>query len=265
MKNIAVLIHDDAGQAARLQAALDVTRAVSGHLTAIGVTALIPVADDPVMGMPLSAMVSDAVAQEADHLARIEAQLAQEDVPWTLETATGDIAFSLTEHATLADLVVVNTAFDEFPGHEMTGAVAALIRAGRAVLAVPVAARGIRLDAPVLVAWDGSDEVDAALRAAVPLLAHTTAVHILCIDHCKVTHAPEQAARYLSRHDIHAEVITITQKGDPATTILDQATGIAAGMIVMGGYGQPRLFESLFGGVTQHLLEHGKLPLFLAH
>lgn len=265
MKNIAVLIHDDAGQEARLQAALDITRAVSGHLTAIGVTALVPVADDPFMGMPLSAMVSDAAAEEASHQARIEARLADEDVPWDIETATGDIAFCLTEHAKLADLVVVNTAFDDFPGREMTGAVAALIRAGRAVLAVPPAARGIRFDAAMLIAWDGSDEADAALRAAVPLLTHATAVHILCIDHGGVTHPPEQAARYLSRHNIHAEVVTITQKGDSATAILNHAQGMVAGMIVMGGYGQPRLFESLFGGVTQKLLEHGKVPLFLAH
>ena len=38
MKNILLLVHDDHGQEARLQAALDITRAVEGHLTCIDVT-----------------------------------------------------------------------------------------------------------------------------------------------------------------------------------------------------------------------------------
>ena len=35
MKNILLLVHDDHGQEARLQAALDITRAVEGHLTCV--------------------------------------------------------------------------------------------------------------------------------------------------------------------------------------------------------------------------------------
>src|SRR5690348_11695451 len=37
MKNILLLVHDDAGQEARLQVALDVTRALNGHLTCVDV------------------------------------------------------------------------------------------------------------------------------------------------------------------------------------------------------------------------------------
>jgi len=46
MKNILLLIHDDAGQEARVQAALDITRAVEGHLTCIDVTPYPLVAGD---------------------------------------------------------------------------------------------------------------------------------------------------------------------------------------------------------------------------
>lgn len=37
MKNVLVLLHDDAGQEARLQVALDLTRALSGHLKCLDV------------------------------------------------------------------------------------------------------------------------------------------------------------------------------------------------------------------------------------
>lgn len=42
MKTLLLLVHDDAGQEARLQAALDLTRALDGHLTCVDI-APIPV------------------------------------------------------------------------------------------------------------------------------------------------------------------------------------------------------------------------------
>ena len=39
MKNILVLVHSDDGQESRLQCALDVVRALSGHLTCLDVAA----------------------------------------------------------------------------------------------------------------------------------------------------------------------------------------------------------------------------------
>jgi len=40
MKNILLLVHDDEGQEARLQAALDLTRALDGHLSCIDMTVM---------------------------------------------------------------------------------------------------------------------------------------------------------------------------------------------------------------------------------
>lgn len=48
MKNILLLIHDDDGQEARLQAALDVTRSVGGHLTCLAIVVAPPVGGDDV-------------------------------------------------------------------------------------------------------------------------------------------------------------------------------------------------------------------------
>src|SRR3546814_13462010 len=50
VKNILLLVHHDAGQEARLQAALDITRAVGGHLACIDVTPFPVVAGNAVMG-----------------------------------------------------------------------------------------------------------------------------------------------------------------------------------------------------------------------
>jgi nucleotide-binding universal stress UspA family protein len=33
----------------------------------------------------------------------------------------------------------------------------------------------------------------------------------------------------------------------------------------MGGYGQSRLVEFLFGGTTQHIRSHATIPVLMAH
>ena len=266
MKNVAVLIHADEGQESRLHAALDLTRALHGHLIAIDVTAMTPIAEDPIIGpATLASHIADEIAVQEENRARIRARLLIEDVPWTLVECMGDVASCLASHTALTDLVVINTVFDSFPGGEMDSVVAAMLRLNRPVLAMPCATRGIALQGTALVAWDGSDESDAALRAAVPLLGLARGVCILSIDRGSIKHPPEMAASYLSRHGIRPEVIVkpadLERVGQQ---ILAQALRIEPSMIVMGGFGHSRLFETLFGGVTRDLLHHSPYPVFLA-
>jgi nucleotide-binding universal stress UspA family protein len=266
MKNVAVLIHADAGQEARLQAGLDVVRGLRGHLIAIDVTAMPPIAEDPVIGpATLGAHIAAELAVQDDNRDRIKARLLMEDVPWTLAECMGDVASCLASHTALTDLVVINTVFDGFPGGEMDGVVAAMLRLNRPVLAVPSATRGIALQGTALVAWDGSDESDAALRAAIPVLSLAREVRILSIDRGSIKHPPELAASYLSRHGIRPEIMVVpAEPGRIGQQILAQALRIEPSMIAMGGFGHSRLIETLFGGVTRDLLHNSPYPVFLA-
>jgi nucleotide-binding universal stress UspA family protein len=36
-------------------------------------------------------------------------------------------------------------------------------------------------------------------------------------------------------------------------------------MLVAGGYGHSRLMESIFGGVTEHIVSHPKIPVLMVH
>ncbi len=266
MKNVAVLIHADAGQESRLQAALDLVRALHGHLIAVDVTAMTPIAEDPIIGPGmLASQIAEELAIQDENRARVRARLLIEDVPWTLAECMGDVASCLGSHTALTDMVVINTVFDGFPGGEMDGVVAAMLRLNRPVLAVPCATRGIAFQGTALVAWDGSDESDAALRAAVPLLGLAREVRILSIDHGAIRHPPELAASYLSRHGIRPEVMLVPDDpGRVGQQILAQALRIEPSMIVMGGFGHSRLIETLFGGVTRDLLHNSPYPVFLA-
>ena len=54
-----------------------------------------------------------------------------------------------------------------------------IVRTGKPILAVPQAAKGFAANGRAIVAWDGSAQADAALRAALPLLKLATHVTVL--------------------------------------------------------------------------------------
>ena len=81
MKNVLLFVHQDAGQEARLQAALDLTRALSGHLTCIDVTPLPLVFDQGMSTAP--AVIIDEFEQEADNKVALQRRLEHEDVCWS--------------------------------------------------------------------------------------------------------------------------------------------------------------------------------------
>ncbi|MGO1305323.1 MAG: universal stress protein, partial [Sphingomonas parapaucimobilis] len=106
MKNILALMHDDSGQEARYQVALDVTRALEGHLTCLDLTYIPPMTS----GIYESAYVMvDVLTQESTreeaNRARMKRRLEHEDVSWNWVDVTGDAAQTLRQAATLADLI----------------------------------------------------------------------------------------------------------------------------------------------------------------
>ena len=267
MKNILLLVHKDAGQEARLQAALDLVRALDGHLICLDVVELPAVVGEFEAGYAQAVIFADEQKREQKNRETIEARLAREDVPWNWLDATGDIAKALTDAAALADLIVVNRQLDDAFLPDMRSIAGEVtIDSGSAVVAVPEHARGFKVDGRALVAWDGSAESQKALQAAVPLLRLARGVTIFEVTDHAVEAPAEEAASYLSRHDI-ASVIVRRKAGLTPTSdmLLAEADADRAGYIVMGGFGHSRLVEAIFGGVTREMLGESPVPVILAH
>jgi len=266
MRNVLVLVHDDDGQEARLQAALSVTRALSGHLTGLDVFVIPVIIADPWTGYSDGTLVQEASSDDVTNRTAIEARLAKEDVPWTMLNTTGDPALELRDAAELADLVVVNShgtkesmvAERTIVGHVVT-------KSGRPVLAVPPQCKSFDVTGRALVAWDGSQAANEALRAAAPILALADEVMILVVNETDGPFSAEHAATYIARHGTEPRVIERTT-GDPiADTILEQARLSEADYIVMGAFGHSRALQAMFGGVTRTMLAQSPVPLLLAH
>lgn len=265
MKNILVMIHDDDGQEARLQAALDVTRAVNGHLTCLDISLVTPFVGDAT-GISGGAMLIELErTSEAANRTRLEPRLAREGVCWTWIDTTDYAEPAIENAATLADLIVVNRAVDSLPMPDMRNVAASLIvNSGKPVLAVPDDAKGLDVAGSALIAWDGSREAADALGAAVPLLRLAEKVTILQVEDGSIAIPAEEAAAYLSRHDIHA--VIVRKSGRPAAeAILDSAYAGPFDYLVMGGFGHSWTMEALFGGVTRRLLDDCPIPILIAH
>jgi nucleotide-binding universal stress UspA family protein len=251
MKSILVHIHEDAGQNARLQAALDTARYYSGHLTCL-------------QAMPFAAYAAETM--EATRT-RIEAQLQNEGVPWDWIDSRGSGSVAVMMHSQLTDLIVLSPTgklTDPDAALPIVGEIATKVRAP--VLAVRDDHVGFDPSGAALIAWNGSPEAAQAVRNTMSLLTTSKGVHIACIEEDFDTHIPaREAASYLSRYGIKVEVHARAKSGTVADTLSSIAAEVSAGYLVMGAYGRSRFAEFILGGVTRSLLADASLPLVLSH
>ncbi|MER9518879.1 universal stress protein [Mesorhizobium sp. M0614] len=145
-----------------------------------------------------------------------------------------------------------------------------LFDTGKPVLVVPEGAEATLCPRRVLVGWDSRVEASRSVREALNLLAGAEEVRVALVDPettCAGNGAEPGAdiAAYLTRHGARVSVDLLASAGKSAATVLAQhAIDTSADMIVMGAYGNRRLRERLFGGVTRSIVGKPSLPLFLA-
>lgn len=263
MKNVLVLAHDDIGGEARLQCALDLTRALGGHLTVLDVTRIpVPVEDYVTTAGEMCAFI-DEQERESKNASRLKARLESEDVSWEWIDRTGVISDAIRSHAAFADVIVLSTESPEGLA-DMAGIVSNVVESGALVFAVPARCMHIAFTGPVVFGWDGSRPAITTLRRAVPLLKLASSVILLNVDGAGKDHPPEEAARYLSRHGVQAAVeyrkdgIYAPDVGIRAACMTHRAVYCA-----IGAYGHSRRLENWFGGVTRRLLKESERPILL--
>lgn len=264
MKNILLLVHEDDGQEARLQVALDTARAVGGHIECLEVRTFPAMAFGLYTGAAAACAIMKIDRQQRAFRIRLEQRLAQQDVPWSFGQSFRRPADALADGADLADLIILSARLAE--GEFLPIRPERLpLRTGRPLLAVPPAARSLRFDRMALIAWNGSPAATDAVRGAVPLLRRAAAVAMVEIDPPSGRIPMQAAAAYLSRHGIVPNLIERRKQASVAATLLDQIRESAPGFLVMGAYGESPLAEAIFGGVTRTMLATSPIPLLMAH
>jgi nucleotide-binding universal stress UspA family protein len=265
MKNILLVAHEDTGQEARLQVALDLTRALGGHLHCVDVTPL-PLLGTPDWGITPAVVLLDEFKQEALNKQQLEERLAAEDISWSCEEARGGFSDCIVAAAHTADLVVLSRKLKHHTAPDMLSLASdVLVRSEALVVATDEECRSFNVNGSALVAWDGSGPAMQALRHSTPLLSLAASVHIFQAGKIGGFAIPaSEAAMYLSRHRVRPEIVISPTKDDVPEQICAAVRERGASWCVMGAYGHSRLREALFGGVTREMLTRPGVPLVLA-
>jgi len=143
-----------------------------------------------------------------------------------------------------------------------------LMGSGRPVVIAPESSP-TAVTGTIVVGWKETAEAARALGAAMPLLQRARRVILVTVAEESVTAEPlTHLAQLLKWHRVAVETRLLepkSRKHSTAATLLDAAASLGAGLLVAGGYGRRPLREAVFGGVTQALIEHAQLPVFLLH
>src|SRR5215207_6532302 len=165
------------------------------------------------------------------------------------------------------DLIVVSRAGSKRDEPRMATVESALFDSGQPVLVVPPSAEPVRLGDTIVVSWNGSTETARAISFAMPFLVRARRVVVLTVKGATVEGpSGEQIAATLRLHGVPATALTKEdERRSPGATILAQAQELGVDLLVKGAYTQSRLRQMIFGGPTQHILEHAELPVLMAY
>jgi nucleotide-binding universal stress UspA family protein len=196
----------------------------------------------------------------------VSAPQRAEAVTLSYQEVTGHLPRALDREGRLCDLVVFPPIRETDDPDVQEAFVRTLTKLERPVL-LSAEKPPLEIGRRVAVGWDGSVACAHALTAALPFLEKAEAVEVLSIqDAPPHGNGTGEVAAYLALHGIACTRRVIARGADSiAETLLDAAATEGFDMLVAGGYGHSRLMESIFGGVTEQIVSHPKIPVFMMH
>ena len=190
-----------------------------------------------------------------------------------VECSTMDVGEQIAFHARHVDMTFLEQPSPDRGDRSLMSSLmdGVLFSTGRPAYIVPYIGRRETPVRKAVIAWDGGYKSARAVNDAIPLLQDRgeTVVLVIDPDKRKKAHGAEPGAdiaAHLQRHGISTSVVKMTS-GDyeTATTILNFVSDAGADLLVMGAYGQSRLRERTFGGVTRTILDQMTVPVLMSN
>ncbi len=271
IKTILVPINQESDIDQNLNFAVDMANMFDAHIKMLHV--LTPI--EAVIGaLPMESAYLINAYGDFEKRAEEQAEKYRETCEGKLERAgvrfdwcqeTGDLLQCLYTYSRVADVSIIrqegSDIYDVFDVQNNF-----IIGGGLPVIAIPDTEVTDHKFGNILVAWDGGRECAKATHDALPFLKMATNVTVVTISEKEKANLPEaDICRYLSRHGVNAEALTLSEAVSVERRILDTAESMEADMIVAGAWSHVRMSEIVFGGVTKELLSNQKRPVLLAH
>lgn len=145
-----------------------------------------------------------------------------------------------------------------------------LLDAGVPMLVLPTEwEAGRPIGRSILVAWNFSRESTRALHDAMPMLTRADRVTLFVFGSGLDSHNPDvlDVATHLKRHGVEAIIDGWRGAGqmDAVDAMFASLEREEADLIVAGAYGKSPLWEYLFGGTSEQLLNNVSMPLVMSH
>jgi hypothetical protein len=262
MKDILLLVRDDAGQPARVQVAVSVARLLEATVTCIKIDQVSAERHDED-----GELLNEAIRHQSDaNQKMIDNLFAERSINHQWVAARGSLIDRLIEQAAFHDLLIVNTHMSDHARGDSSFVVSQLVRAiDQPLLLVPDGLIAEDFGAHATIAWDGSRPCIAAMRAAVPLLRKAKIVKMIEFGRHRGGPTIDRAAVYLRNQGIMVHTTHDESLHDPVHWLISRCRPGRTSYCVMGAFGHSRSREAVFGGVTLAMLEQAKIPLFVAH
>ena len=183
---------------------------------------------------------------------------------WAVVQGTASEAVAMRGGA--YDLVVVGRPRADRASVAELAAEAALFRTGRPVLIAPPEIPKAIGEA-IVIGWNRSASAARAVSAALPFLLASRSVTIVSVlTGAKQGPGAADIAKYLSWHDVPAQVVELPPDHRVVgEVLLEEAGRVNADLVVAGAYSHSRLRELILGGVTRHVLQNAAIPVLMAH
>lgn len=204
----------------------------------------------------------------AGHLKeKFMAACADAGVEGSFATAEGAAGEIIPWASRLHDLTIIEQRQPDQDELGFDAAEETALSAGRPVLLVPRSGQFQQPAEHILIAWNGSAMAASAVQGALPFIERARKVTI-CSGELRLPIRPGSSipgltlAGHLRKH-VPEVVEEKTELGAAhvGEHLLDRASQLGCGMIVMGAYGRSWFSEYLLGGATRHILKHMSVPI----
>ncbi|MDP3381792.1 MAG: universal stress protein [Phenylobacterium sp.] len=267
-----VLVHVEPGEASRdrVQVAAALARSMGGRLIGLGAEMAQPLVASPYGGVNTAEWVVAMNKQIDDDLIAAQAAFnldsAGIDSEWRAMREMP--ARALAAAARACDVVVVS-AHPQTNYYRAADPAEVVMRSGRPVLVTPAKASPLDGRAVVL-AWKDTREARRALQDGLPFLQRAEQVVVVAVcaqdEAGAVQRQVDDVIAYLSRRGVRATAkVSIAPDAGVVGELNATAQAIGADLIIAGAYGQSRLREWVFGGVTRTLMDEPTCHLLLSH
>ena len=164
----------------------------------------------------------------------------------------------------LADLVVVAQP-DPGGTFGVNTLHSSLMSTGRPVMMVPPLPVPERLGRHIAIGWNGSTEAARAVAMSSDIIQKAERVTALTSGRVPSGATAEDLVEYLAVRGVTCDHRVLSEDRDVGQTLLKGADEVGADVLLMGAYSRGRGQEALFGGASDHIVRHARIPVLMTH